>query len=188
MTVLDPPAGVPGPEPAYRSHRTGRVRVLEGTPRPRHGTTVDTVDLSGSHAARILVADGDLAAPAARRPVLRHPRAVAQRQPTPAHANADREELTMPHVLVHQRITEFDRWKEVFDRLGAARAAASCRATTVFRNREDPHEVVVLFDFDDLAHARQHISSAELRRAWREAGVTDAGTRSVLDVVEADDA
>jgi quinol monooxygenase YgiN len=134
------------------------------------------------------VADGDLAAPAARRPVLRHPRAVAQRQPTPAHANADREELTMPHVLVHQRITEFDRWKEVFDRLGAARAAASCRATTVFRNREDPHEVVVLFDFDDLAHARQHIGSAELRRAWREAGVTDAETRSVLDVVEADDA
>jgi quinol monooxygenase YgiN len=102
--------------------------------------------------------------------------------------DTDREELTMPHVLVQQRIAEFDRWKEVFDRLGAARAAASCRATTVFRNREDPHEVVVLLDFDDLAQARQHMSSAELRRAWREAGVTDAGTRSVLDVVEVDDA
>ena len=92
----------------------------------------------------------------------------------------------MPHVLVHQRITEFERWKEVFDRLGPARAAASCRSTTVFRNREDPHEVVVLLDFDDLA--RQHIGSAELRRAWQEAGVTDPGTRSVLDVVESDDA
>jgi len=113
---------------------------------------------------------------------------VAHRQPTPAHANADRKELTVPHVLVHQRITEFDRWKEVFDRLGPARAAASCRSTTVFRNREDPHEVVVLLDFDDLASARQHMSSAELRRAWQEAGVTDAGTRSVLDVVGADDA
>ena len=121
-------------------------------------------------------------------PVLRHPRAVAHRQQTPEHAHPDREEPTVPHVLVHQQITDFERWKEVFDRLGAARAAASCRATTVFRNREDPHEVVVLLDFDDLAQARQHMSSADLRRAWREAGVTDAGTRSVLDVVEVDDA
>ena len=94
----------------------------------------------------------------------------------------------MPHVLVRQRITEFERWKEVFDRLGPARAAASCRATTVFRNREDPHEVVVLLDFDDLASAQEHIGSAELRRAWQQAGVTDPGTRSLLDVVEPDDA
>jgi hypothetical protein len=94
----------------------------------------------------------------------------------------------MPHVLVHQRITEFERWKEVFDRLGPVRVAASCRATTVFRNREDPHEVVVLLDVDDLARVREHIGSAELRRAWQEAGVTDPGTRSVLDRVESDDA
>ena len=89
----------------------------------------------------------------------------------------------MPHVLVHQRITEFDRWQAVFDRLAPARAAASCRGTTVFRNREDPHEVVVLFDFADLAQAQAHMRSGELQAAGRDAGVTDPGTRSVLDVV-----
>ena len=116
------------------------------------------------------------------------PRAGVARQPTPAHAHADWEEPTVPHVLVHQRITEFERWREVFDRLGPARAAASCRATTVFRNREDPNEVVVLLEFDDLASAREHIGSTELRRAWQQAGVTDPGTRSVLDLVESDHA
>ena len=94
----------------------------------------------------------------------------------------------MPHVLVHQRISEFDRWKEVFDRLGPARAAASCRSAAVFRNREDPREVVVLFEFDDLARARQYVGGTELRRAWADAGVTDPGTRTVLDVVGVDDA
>jgi quinol monooxygenase YgiN len=89
----------------------------------------------------------------------------------------------MPHVLVHQRVEEFNRWKEVFDRLGPARAAATCRSTTVFRNHEDPHEVVVLFEFDDLARAREHMAGAELRAAWRDAGVTDPGTRSILDAV-----
>ncbi|OLT06309.1 hypothetical protein BJF90_17790 [Pseudonocardia sp. CNS-004] len=90
----------------------------------------------------------------------------------------------MPHVLVHQRIEEFDRWKEVFDRLGPARAAASCRSTAVFRNRQDPHEVVVLFEFADLAQAKEHMSSPELRAAWQDAGVTDPGTRTVLDAVQ----
>jgi quinol monooxygenase YgiN len=89
----------------------------------------------------------------------------------------------MPHLLVQQRIEEFDRWKEVFDRLGEARAAASCRSTAVFRNREDPHEVVVLFEFDDLARAREHMGSAELRSAWRDAEVTDPGSRTILDAV-----
>jgi quinol monooxygenase YgiN len=92
----------------------------------------------------------------------------------------------MPHVLVHQRIEEFDRWKEVFDRLAPARAAAGCRSTALFRNREDPHEVVVLFDFDDLARAGEHMASPELREAWRDAGVTDPGTRTVLDAVRLD--
>jgi quinol monooxygenase YgiN len=89
----------------------------------------------------------------------------------------------MPHVLVHQRIEEFDRWKEVFDRLAPARAAASCRSTALFRNREDPHEVVVLFEFADLAQAREHMTSPELRVAWEVAGVTDPGTRTILDAV-----
>ena len=119
-------------------------------------------------------------------PVLRHPRAVAHRQQTPEHAHPDREEPTVPHVLVHQQITDFERWKEVFDRLGPARAAASCRATTVLRNREDPHEVVVLFEFEDLAKAREHMTSPELRAAWQAAGVTDPGTRTILGAVSLD--
>jgi len=89
----------------------------------------------------------------------------------------------MPHLLVRQRFEEFDRWKPVFDRLAPARAAAGCRSTAVFRNLEDPHEVVVLFEFDDLARAREHMGSAELHAAWRDAGVTDPGTRTVLGAV-----
>jgi hypothetical protein len=91
--------------------------------------------------------------------------------------------MIMPYVLVHQRIAEFERWKKVFDSLGPARAEASCRSTALFRNREDLHEVVVLFEFEDLARARQHMGSDELRRAWQDAGVTDPGTRTILDAV-----
>lgn len=93
----------------------------------------------------------------------------------------------MPHILVHPRITEFDRWKEVFDWLGPARVATGGRSTSVFRNREDSREVVVLLESDYLARTRRHMGSDELRHVRREAGVTEAGTRSVLDAVEVED-
>ena len=89
MTVLGPAAGIPGPEPARRSHRLGPASVPERPRRLQPGTDGHTVDPFGSDAVPILVADGDLAPPAGPRPVLRHPRAVAHRQPTPAHAHAD---------------------------------------------------------------------------------------------------
>ena len=72
---------------------------------------------------------------------------------------------TWTEVQPGQRIEEFGRWKEVFDRLAPARAEASCRSTAVFRNREDPHEVVVLFEFADLGRAREHMGSPQLRAA-----------------------
>ncbi|WP_024876820.1 antibiotic biosynthesis monooxygenase family protein [Saccharomonospora piscinae] len=89
----------------------------------------------------------------------------------------------MPHVLVQQRFEDFDRWQRVFDRLRPARAEAGCRSTAVFRNRRDPQEVVVLFDFADLALAQRHMGSPQLLDAWRDAGVTDPGTVTVLDAV-----
>ncbi|WP_433167147.1 antibiotic biosynthesis monooxygenase family protein [Kribbella sp. CA-247076] len=92
----------------------------------------------------------------------------------------------MPHVLVRQRFEEFEKWKKGFESLAATRAEAGCRSTNVFRNRQDPHEVVVLFEFDDLERAVQHMKSDALRAAWQEAGVTDPGTKDVLDAVSVD--
>lgn len=89
----------------------------------------------------------------------------------------------MPHVLVRQRFEEFDRWKEGFESLHQARSDMGCLSTALFRNREDPHEVLVLLEFEDLQRARQHMASEALQDAWRRAGVTDSGTRLVLDAV-----
>jgi quinol monooxygenase YgiN len=92
----------------------------------------------------------------------------------------------MSHVLVRQRFEEFDRWKKGCESLGAARAEAGCRSTAVFRNRQDPHEVVVLLEFEDLDRARGHMGSEALRGAWQAAGVTDPGSIDVLDAVPVD--
>jgi hypothetical protein len=61
-----------------------------------------------------------------------------------------------------------------------------CLSTALFRNREDPQEVLVLFEFEDLRRAGEHMGSKALQDAWRRAGVTDPGTKTVLDAVPLD--
>jgi heme-degrading monooxygenase HmoA len=76
----------------------------------------------------------------------------------------------MPYLLERHQVRDYDRWREVFD--AAGREAAGCRGARVFRNAEDPLEVVVLFEWDSLESARRRIDSATLSRKFDEAGVS----------------
>jgi heme-degrading monooxygenase HmoA len=78
----------------------------------------------------------------------------------------------MPYLLELHKVRDYERWREVFDADAAGRDAAGCRGTRIFRNAEDPEEVVVLFEWDGLESARRRIESATLSRRFDEAGVS----------------
>jgi heme-degrading monooxygenase HmoA len=77
----------------------------------------------------------------------------------------------MPYLLERHQVRDYNRWREVFDADAAGGEAAGCRTARVFRNAEDPQEVVVLFEWDSLERARRRIESATLSREFDEAGV-----------------
>jgi heme-degrading monooxygenase HmoA len=60
----------------------------------------------------------------------------------------------------------------VFAADAEGREAAGCRGARVFRNAEEPQEVVVLLEWDSLESARRRIESATLSREFDEAGVS----------------
>jgi heme-degrading monooxygenase HmoA len=76
----------------------------------------------------------------------------------------------MPYLLERHEVRNFDRWREVFDAEG--RKAAGCRGARVFRNAENPQQVVVLFEWNSLENARRRIESATLSRKFDEARVS----------------
>jgi heme-degrading monooxygenase HmoA len=78
----------------------------------------------------------------------------------------------MPYLLERHKIGDFARWREVFDSDAPNRESAGCRGARVFRNAEDPEEVVVLFEWDSLERARRRIESAGLAQEFEEAGVS----------------
>ncbi len=77
----------------------------------------------------------------------------------------------MPYLLERHKVEDYERWREVFDADAANREASGCRGAWIFRDADDPTELVVLFEWDDLDRLRRRVGSGELREKMRDAGV-----------------
>lgn len=77
----------------------------------------------------------------------------------------------MPHVVVIHKVQDYDRWRPHFDSHASTQRAAGLTVRHVLRSADDPQEVVVFFDAEDLGRARELAGSEDLRKIMQEAGV-----------------
>jgi heme-degrading monooxygenase HmoA len=89
----------------------------------------------------------------------------------------------MPYILIRAKFENFAQMKAVFDERAALRKSFGSKGGYVFRNADDPNEVVVLLEWDDLARARQFSQSEDLREGMQRAGL--AGRPEVYFLDEA---
>ena len=90
----------------------------------------------------------------------------------------------MPYVLIRHKVEDYAKWKTIFDEHGATRGAAGCKGGQLLRNADDPNELVILFEWDDLDKARQFGQSDDLRETMERAGVADRPDVYFLDEIE----
>jgi hypothetical protein len=74
-------------------------------------------------------------------------------------------------MLVRHRVADFPTWKRVFDSHAAAQSAAGLHVRHVLRRRDDPAEVVLLFDVEDVERATGFVTSSDVPDAQSTAGV-----------------
>ena len=74
-------------------------------------------------------------------------------------------------MLCRHKVTDFARWKQVFDSHAAAQRGAGLRVEHVLRNFDDPNEVFLLFEVTDIEKARGFVSSSDLPEVQKQAGV-----------------
>jgi hypothetical protein len=77
----------------------------------------------------------------------------------------------MHHLLVRHEVADFEAWKAVFDSHAEAQHEAGLRVTRVLRNIDNPNDVFLLFEVDDLEKARGFVSSPAVPEAQRDSGV-----------------
>ena len=90
----------------------------------------------------------------------------------------------MAHLLVRHKVESYAKWRPAFNEHDANRVAAGqVGAPQVFRSGDDPWEVVILMEWDELERARQFVSSPNLKEVMEHAGVTDEPTINFLSQV-----
>ncbi len=79
----------------------------------------------------------------------------------------------MPYVLIRHKVADFSKWKPAYDAHLPARQEAGLRDVHLLRNIDDPTEVVLLFEAEDLQKAREFTVSSDLAEKMQEAGVVE---------------
>ncbi|MDE2861384.1 MAG: hypothetical protein OYI31_05300 [Chloroflexota bacterium] len=90
----------------------------------------------------------------------------------------------MAHLLIRHKVESYAKWRPAFNEQAADRQAAGQEGEAqVFRSGDDPWEVLVLMEWDELERARQFAASDATREAMQAAGVTDEPTFHFLQGV-----
>jgi hypothetical protein len=79
----------------------------------------------------------------------------------------------MSHLLVRHKVADFFTWKAAYDAHLTARQKAGLKQEHLLRNIDDPNEVILLFEAEDVQKAREFGNSSDLREAMQKAGVVD---------------
>jgi len=89
-------------------------------------------------------------------------------EPSPA---LSAREVLNAYMLIRHKVQDYGKWKAAFDAHGATRKTSGSKGGRLLRNAEDPNELVILFEWDDVKKARQFAQSEDLRKAMQGAGV-----------------
>ena len=79
----------------------------------------------------------------------------------------------MQHMLVRNKVRDFDTWKAIFDQqMGVARAAG-LELVHLWRSQGDPNEVYFLFTMQDRERAEAYVTAPESAEVGVRSGVID---------------
>jgi heme-degrading monooxygenase HmoA len=90
----------------------------------------------------------------------------------------------MTWFVVRHQVEDYARWKAAFDEHCGIRTAWGLHGGYVMRSADNPNEVVVAVQADDLAKARAFAQTDDLRDAMRRAGVIGQPEIQYLEVAE----
>ncbi|OGX39489.1 MAG: hypothetical protein A3G91_03615 [Omnitrophica WOR_2 bacterium RIFCSPLOWO2_12_FULL_50_9] len=76
----------------------------------------------------------------------------------------------MPLMIVQQKVKDYRAWKKIFNAAYAIRKASGERSCKIFRNTEDPNEITLLLEWDDIQNAMKYSQSKLFKEAEKKAG------------------
>ena len=77
----------------------------------------------------------------------------------------------MTYLLVIHKVADFTKWKIGYDDSLSARQKAGLKEKHLMRSIDDPNELILLQEVEDLQKAKEFSSSSDLRARMQHSGV-----------------
>jgi hypothetical protein len=90
------------------------------------------------------------------------------------HTNATHTDATHhanENLTIHLKVKDYATWRTGYDGREKSRLSAGITNGRVFRNAQDPNDVVILQDVSDVAKARTWLGSDDLKAQLQKNGV-----------------
>ena len=75
------------------------------------------------------------------------------------------------HLTIHLNVKDYSTWRLAYDGREKSRVSAGITNGRVFRNAENPNDVVILQDVADVARARNWLGSDDMKATMQKSGV-----------------
>ena len=82
----------------------------------------------------------------------------------------------MATLFVRHQVSDYAKWREVYQTLSATQKQGGVVAESVYRNEDDPNDITVTHEFATLDQARAFVGSDVVKEAMGRAGVVGAPT------------
>jgi antibiotic biosynthesis monooxygenase (ABM) superfamily enzyme len=83
----------------------------------------------------------------------------------------DKEMMVMPYSLSRLKVEDYAKWKPVFDQISDARkASGGAKRGILLRDADNPNEITILIEWDNLENARKFIQSEVVKKSLKVSG------------------
>lgn len=79
----------------------------------------------------------------------------------------------MVFVTVRHKVEDYKTWKQVFDDFHQTRKSGGEKSYQIFQTDDNPNDLNLLFQWDNMSNAQSFMQSPELKSAMQKAGVKD---------------
>ena len=90
-------------------------------------------------------------------------------------------EDAMATLAVQLTIGDYAKWRPVFDKHKPLRDKADIKSVRVYRDADNPKEIIIWGETGDTANARTALGGDEIKNAMKEAGVVGPPKIHVID-------
>jgi hypothetical protein len=74
-------------------------------------------------------------------------------------------------MAIHHKVADYTKWKSAYDAHEQTRVAAGVTKGKIYQSKDDPNDIVILFDVVDISKARTFSQSQDLKSRMQAAGV-----------------